>query len=105
MAAQIRKKDKVLVIAGKNKGREGEVLRILNDTDRVIVSKVNFVKRHTKPTPLQPGGIRELEASIHVSNVMLICPKCSSPMRPRNDRLADGAKVRACRKCGEMIAS
>jgi large subunit ribosomal protein L24 len=100
----IRKKDKVLVLAGKNRGKQGEVIQVLREDDRVIVSKVNFVKRHTRPTQSQPGGIREKEASIHLSNVMLICPKCNRAMRPKSDQLSDGTKVRTCRKCGEMIA-
>src|SRR5690349_3375114 len=101
----IRKKDKVLVLAGKNRGKEGEVLQVLHTDERVLVSKVNFVKRHARPTQTQPGGIREKEASIHISNVMLVCPKCHQAMRPKSDRLNDGTKVRVCRKCGEMIVS
>ena len=103
--ALIRKKDKVIVLAGKNRGKQGDVVQVLTDDDRVIVSKINFVKRHTRPTQTQPGGIREKEASIHISNVMLICPKCSQPMRPKSDHLSDGTKVRTCRKCGEMLTS
>lgn len=103
--AFIHKKDKVLVLAGKNRGKQGEVVQVLPDSGRVIVSKVNFVKRHTRPTQTQPGGIREKEASIHLSNVMLMCPKCSRAMRPKNDRLSDGTRIRVCRKCGEMIAA
>jgi large subunit ribosomal protein L24 len=102
--AAIHKNDKVVVIAGKNKGKQGEVLRLLTDKNRVLVSKVNFVKRHARSTPMQAGGIREQEASIHISNVMLLCPKCSRAMRPKYNQLQDGTKVRACRKCGEMIA-
>jgi large subunit ribosomal protein L24 len=105
MAVTIHKKDKVLVLSGKNRGRQGEVVKVLKDSGRVLVSKVNFVKRHSKPKPTQPGGIREQEAAIHISNVMLICPKCNRPMRPKSDRLTDGTKVRTCRKCGEMIVS
>lgn len=99
----IRKKDKVLVLAGKNRGKQGEVVQVLSDKDRLIVSKVNFVKRHARPTQTEPGGIREKEASIHISNVMLICPKCHRAMRPKSDQLSDGTRVRTCRKCGEML--
>lgn len=102
--ALIRKKDKVIVLAGKDRGKQGEVVQVLPDTQRILVSKVNFVKRHSRATQTQPGGIREKEASIHISNVMLICKKCSKPMRPKSDRLSDGTKVRICRRCGEMIA-
>ncbi|MFA5975010.1 MAG: 50S ribosomal protein L24 [Elusimicrobiota bacterium] len=101
----IRKKDKVLVLAGKNRGKQGEVVQVLKGNDRVIVSKVNFIKRHTRPTQTQPGGIREKEAPLHLSNVMLICPKCNRAMRPKSDQLTDGTKVRICRKCGEMLVS
>jgi large subunit ribosomal protein L24 len=101
----IHKKDKVVVLAGRSRGKQGEVVKVLRDEDRVLVSKINFVKRHSRPTQTTPGGIREKEASIHVSNVMLICPKCHQPMRPKVDALSDGTKVRACRKCGEMLVS
>ena len=103
--ALIHKKDKVIVLAGKDRGKQGEVVQVLVDDQRVLVSKINFVKRHTKPTQSSPGGVREKEASIHLSNVMLICPKCSKPMRPKVDFLSDGTKVRTCRKCGEMLVS
>ena len=100
----IHKKDKVIVLAGKERGKQGEVLQVLPQEQRVIVSKINFVKRHTRPTQTQPGGIREKEASLHISNVMLVCKKCTQPMRPKSDQLSDGTKVRICRKCGEMIS-
>jgi large subunit ribosomal protein L24 len=101
----IHKKDKVVVLSGKSRGKQGEVVKVLIDAGRVLVSKINFVKRHSRANPQkgQPGGIREKEASIHISNVMLVCPKCSRPMRPKMDILSDGKKVRACRKCGEML--
>jgi len=99
----IKKKDKVVVLVGKDKGKEGEVLKVIEETNKVIVSKVNFVKRHTKPTQRDPGGIKEKEAPISISNVMLVCPKCGKPNRPKFDKLSDGKKVRICRKCGEII--
>jgi large subunit ribosomal protein L24 len=101
----IHKKDKVLVLSGRSRGKQGEVVKVLREEGRLLISKVNFVKRHSKPTQVTPGGIREKEASIHMSNVMLICPKCSRPMRPKMDELSDGTKVRTCRKCGEMLVS
>jgi len=101
----IRKKDKVVVLSGRSRGKQGEVVKVLLGTERVLVAKVNFVKRHSKPSQTTPGGIREKEASIHISNVMLICPKCTKPMRPKMDALSDGTKVRTCRKCGEMLVS
>jgi len=102
---RIHKKDKVVVLSGKSRGKQGEVVQVLQDDGRVLVSKINFVKRHSRATQTAPGGIREKEASIHLSNVMLICPKCSRPMRPKSDFLSDGTKVRTCRKCGEMLVS
>lgn len=101
----IHKKDKVLVLSGRSRGKHGEVVKVMREDGRLLISKVNFVKRHSKPTQTTPGGIREKEASIHMSNVMLICPKCSRPMRPKMDALSDGTKVRTCRKCGEMLVS
>ncbi|MDR1417793.1 MAG: 50S ribosomal protein L24 [Endomicrobium sp.] len=100
----IKKKDKVVVLSGKDKGKKGEVLDVFPDKEKVIVSKINFVKRHTKPTQRDAGGIREKEAPIFMSKVMLICPKCEQAFRPKFDKLSDGKKVRICRKCGEMIA-
>ena len=99
----IKKKDKVVVLAGKDKGKEGEVLKVYEETNKVVVSKVNFVKRHTKPTQRDPGGIKEKASPISISNVMLVCPKCGKPNRPKFDKLSDGKKVRVCRKCGEII--
>lgn len=99
----IKKKDKVVVLAGKDKGKQGEVLKVYPDKDRVIVAKVNFVKRHTRPTRTEPGGIREKEAPLAIGKVMLVCPKCSQPGRPKFDVLSDGKKIRVCRRCGEMI--
>ncbi len=101
----IQKKDKVVVLSGKDKGKKGEVLKVFPDKDKVIVSKINFVKRHTKPTQRDPGGIREKEAPIAASKVMLVCPKCDQPSRPKADALSDGKKIRVCRKCGEMIVN
>ena len=99
----IKKKDTVVINTGKDKGKKGEVLKVYIEENKVIVSKINFVKRHKKPTQTEPGGIREKEAPVPISNVMLICPKCTKPTRPKFDTLSDGKKVRVCRKCGEMI--
>ena len=99
----IRKKDKVVVLTGRSRGKQGEVVEVDQDKGRVLVSKINFVKKHARPTQTTPGGIREKEASIHISNVMLVCTKCSRPMRPKSDALSDGTKMRTCRKCGEML--
>ncbi|MBN1622291.1 MAG: 50S ribosomal protein L24 [Endomicrobiales bacterium] len=100
----VKKKDKVKILSGKDKGKTGEVLKVFPNEMRVIVSKVNFVKRHTRPTQQDPGGIHEKEAPINISNVMLICPKCSQTTRLKIDFLSDGKKIRVCRRCGEMIS-
>lgn len=99
----IKKKDKVVVLSGKDKGKKGEVLKVFPDKEKVVVAKVNFVKRHTKPTQRDPGGIREKESPIAMSKVMLLCPKCEQASRPKFDSLSDGKKIRICRRCGEMI--
>ena len=100
---RIRKGDQVLVITGKNKGQRGDVLRV--DGDRVFVSNVNLVKRHTKPNPQanQPGGIVEREASIHASNVMLLNRVTGKGERVGFKKLDDGRKVRVFRGSGEVV--
>jgi large subunit ribosomal protein L24 len=100
---RIRKGDQVIVIAGKNKGQKGEVLRV--DEDRVVVQNVNLIKRHTKPNPAanQPGGIVEREASIHISNVLLFNPATSKGERVGFKKLDDGRKVRVFRSSGEVV--
>lgn len=99
----IKKKDKVVVLSGKNAGKQGEVLKVYPDSKRVLISKINFIKRHTRSTQTEPGGIREKEAPLPIAKVMLVCPKCNQPTRPKFDSLSDGKKVRVCRKCSEMI--
>lgn len=100
---RIRKKDKVMVIAGKDRGKTGEVLRVDPEAQRVLVSKVNIVTKHKKRTQAGPGGIEKLEAPIHYSNVMLVCPRCDKPIRAKMNTLPSGDKVRVCRKCGENL--
>jgi len=100
----IKKDDKVKVIAGKDKGKIGKVLRIDRKKDRILVENINVVKRHTRPTAKnRQGGIVESEATVPWSNVMLMCSKCLSPVRIQMRRLDDGKKVRSCRKCNEII--
>jgi large subunit ribosomal protein L24 len=92
---RLRKNDEVIVISGKNKGARGKILKVLPETDRVIVEGVNRVKRHTKPTQKMPqGGIVEKELAIHVSNVMPIDPKTNKPTRVRAGKDKDGNKIR-----------
>jgi large subunit ribosomal protein L24 len=100
----IAKGDTVIVIAGDDRGRTGKVLKVFPDTQRVIVEKVNFVKRHTKPTQrTTQGGIQEKEAPIHVSNVMLVDLKSGRPTRIGMRQLEDGRRERFGRKTGEAI--
>jgi large subunit ribosomal protein L24 len=102
--SHIRKNDKVMVIAGKEKGKIGTVLKLIPGKERAVVEKLNMVKRHTKPGGKSAqGGIIEKEAPIHVSNLMLVCGKCAEPARIGRKILEDGSKVRFCKKCGEII--
>ncbi len=101
--AKIKRDDTVMVIAGKDKGRRGKVLRVFPAKSRVLVENVNVVKRHTPPSQAHKGGIVEKEAPIHISNVMLVCPKCGDPTRVGFSLLEDGTKRRLCKRCGEII--
>ena len=104
MAARIRKGDRVLVIAGADKGKRGDVLRVMPKEDRAVVQGVRMAKHHRKPTGLgQPGGIIEQEAAIHLSNLMLLDPKNDQPTRVGFRMLEDGRKVRVARKTGQVI--
>jgi len=99
----IRKGDKVKVITGKDKGKESRVLRVYPEKQRLVVEHVNMMKKHQRPTNKAPqGGILEVEGTIHVSNVMLLCPSCSQPTRVSRRR-DEGTRVRVCKKCGNDI--
>jgi large subunit ribosomal protein L24 len=101
---KIRKDDKVTILTGKEKGKIGSVLRVDADKNRVIVEKVNVVKRHTRAGGKSAqGGIVEKEAPIHISNLMLVCNKCTEPTRIGKRVLEDKSKVRICKKCGELL--
>jgi large subunit ribosomal protein L24 len=100
----IRKNDTVLVIAGKDRGKRGKVRFAYPKSERLLVEGINFIKRHSQARgAVRQAGIIEREAPIHVSNVMLLCNKCSHPARVGSRFLADGKKVRVCRSCGEVI--
>ncbi|MGM0501331.1 MAG: 50S ribosomal protein L24 [Bacillota bacterium] len=100
----VKKGDKVKVTAGKDKGREGEILKAFPDDDRVVVEGVNIVKKHQRPTQDDPqGGIQEQEAPVHVSNVMLVCKHCNEASRTGKKVLDNGEKSRYCKKCGEIV--
>ena len=100
---KIKKGDKVVVITGRDKGKTGEVKQVLPAESRVIVDGVNMVKRHTKPSAGNAGGIVEKEASIHVSNVAYVDPKTDKPTRIGYKTLEDGRKVRFAKRSGEII--
>lgn len=100
----IKKNDSVQVVAGKDKGKTGKVLRVIPKKDRAIVEKINMIKRHMKPNQqTRQGGILEKEAPIHISNLMLICSKCTDPTRVGYKVLDGNRKVRYCKKCQEVI--
>jgi len=104
MAAKIKKGDYVVVISGKDKGRKGEVLKVSPKEERVVVKGVRMVKRHIRPSQMDPdGGIKEFEAPIHVSNVAHLDPKDNTPTRVGFKTLKDGKKVRVAKKSGEVI--
>lgn len=106
MASRIRKGDTVVVITGADKGRRGEVLSVLPKDSRAVVQGVRIAKRHTKPSGMgQPGGIVEREASIHLSNLMLVDPTTNKPTKIGFRVLEDGRKVRVARATGDVIKS
>lgn len=102
--------DIVHIISGKERGtredkaKRGKVLRVFPDENRVVVERMNFIKRHTRPNRAnRQGGIVEREGKIHASNVMVVCPKCDAPTKIKHVFLEDGSKVRACRRCEELL--
>jgi large subunit ribosomal protein L24 len=100
----VRRGDTVGVIAGKERGKRGRVLRVLRESGRVVIEHVNMIKRHQRPTPkLRQGGIIEREGPLAVSNVLLVCGRCDRPVRMGIKTLNDGRKVRMCRRCGESM--
>ncbi len=104
MAAKIKKGDHVMVIAGKDKGRKGEVLKVFPKESRIVVKGIKMVKRHVRPSQADPeGGIKQFEAPIHVSNVAHLDPKEGKPTRVGFKVLKDGKKVRVTKKSGEVI--
>ncbi len=101
----IKKNDNVVVIAGRDRGKRGRVLRVIPVKRRVIVEGVNFIKRHTRANPQKnvKGGIVQRESSLSVANVQLLCPECSAATRVGRKQLEDGRRVRICRKCKGVI--
>lgn len=104
MSMRIKKNDRVRVISGKDKGKEGKILRRIPDKDLVVVEGVNMVSRHMKPSQKNPqSGIVKQEAPIYASKVMLVCPSCGAATRVGSSFLESGKKVRICRKCSEIV--
>ena len=104
MQARIRKNDTVMVIAGRERGKTGKVIRVLHDENRAVVERLNMVKRHSKARgPQTPYGIVEKEAPVHLSNLMILCDKCNAPVRMGKLRLEDGRSVRVCRRCKDQL--
>jgi large subunit ribosomal protein L24 len=103
MAMKLKKGDRVIVTTGRNKGQQGEIIRMLVKDDRALVQGVNMVKRHTRPSQTNAGGIIEKEAAIHLSNLALIDPKSGQATRVGFKTLADGRKVRFAKRSGEVI--
>jgi large subunit ribosomal protein L24 len=102
--AHIRKNDIVIVTKGKEKGKSGKVLRVIPEKRRAVVEKLNFIKRHAKPSQQhRQGGLIEKEAPLCLSNLMVLCQKCNKPVRLGKKQLDDGKRVRACRKCGDIL--
>jgi len=101
---QIKKDDKVKIIAGKDKGKIGKVLKVDRKKNRLLIEKINMIKRHSRPSAKnKQGGIIEGEAPLTVSNVMIMCNKCVKPTRIKMKRLEDGKKIRLCIRCGEAM--
>ncbi|MBV5316944.1 MAG: 50S ribosomal protein L24 [Desulfobulbaceae bacterium] len=101
---KLRINDKVEVIAGKDKGRVGKILSIQKDVDRVVVERINMIKKHQKATDATKSGqIIEREAGIHISNVMLVCPDCAETVKSGTKILEDGTKIRVCKSCNATI--
>jgi large subunit ribosomal protein L24 len=103
---KVRKNDTVMIIVGRDRGKTGKVLRVLPVQGRVIVERLNIVKRHTKPRgAASPGGIVEREAPLDISNVMVLCDRCNAPVRIGLKFAADGSRSRMCRRCGDVVGS
>ncbi len=99
----IKKNDTVKVIAGREIGKTGKVLNVVREKNRVVIEKVNLIKKHQRPDASGKGGIVEKESPLHLSNVMLVCNKCGTGVRVGYKMLEDGKKVRICKKCKELL--
>lgn len=104
MGLGIKKDDTVMVVTGEERGKKGRVLAVYPKQEKLLIEKLNIIKRHMKPSKkYTQGGIIEKESPIHRSNVMLICSKCNKPVKIEHKILEDGAKVRICKNCKELL--
>ncbi len=103
----VKKNDQVYVLAGRDRGKTGKVLKVLVDGNRAIVEGINFVNRHTRANPQKniKGGILPKEASIHLSNLMVVCKRCNKHSRVTISAMPDGRKIRVCKNCNELLDS
>ena len=99
----IKKKDTVLVLSGKDKGKKGEVKSVNPAKNKVVVTGVNMISKHVKPSQNKQGGINKMEAPLDASNVAIVCSKCKKAMTPKIEVTSEGKKVRVCRKCNQPI--
>lgn len=99
----IKKNDKVVILAGKDKGKQGEVKEVIVGKDKVVVTGINMISKHVKPNGQKKGGIQKMEAPLHISNVAIYCPKCKKAVSVKTQVEKSGDKVRACKKCSETI--
>lgn len=104
-SVKIKKDDRVMVMTGRERGKIGRVLKVEPAKERVLVEKINMVKRHTKPTQTGQGGIMDKEAPLHISKLQVVCPKCNQAVRVGSTVLEDGRRVRVCKKCSEQLDS
>ncbi len=101
---KFKKGDMVKVLTGKDKGKTGKILKTIPAKERIIIEKINLIKKHKRPDQKTKGGVVEKESSIHISKVGLLCNKCNTAVRVRNKLLEDGKKVRICSKCNDVIS-
>jgi large subunit ribosomal protein L24 len=104
--SKVKKNDLVMVVAGRDRGKTGKVIRVIPETGRILIERINMVKRHSKPRgAASPGGIVDKEAPLDISNVMMFCERCNAPVRIGDKIASDGSKSRVCRRCGEALGN
>ncbi|MEO5656085.1 MAG: 50S ribosomal protein L24 [Nitrospiria bacterium] len=101
--SRVRKGDTVVILSGKDRGKQGKVLQVMPAASKVVVEKLNLFKRHTKPGKANKGGIIEKERALQLAKVMVLCPHCSAPSRLGVALLENGKRLRRCKSCGEIV--